>query len=63
MIKICFFVTSVVMFNSCSQMPLLFQSIEDIATDEAIECTVYKNAMQKNTDLKVQIDVINREEK
>lgn len=44
----------------CSEMmPGLFKTVDDIATDQAIRVEVDKEAMQKNTNVKISVDVIN----
>lgn len=49
------------LLTGCSSLPSLYTSIDDIATDEAVQATVYKNAMQKDTDIRVSVDVINKD--
>lgn len=49
----------ILLFSSCAAMPQMFQSIEDIADDTAIKVEVSKEALQKNTNLTVTVDVIN----
>jgi hypothetical protein len=53
---------SLVCLSSCAQMiPGLTQAIDDAVTDEAVSVTVDKAAMQKDTDVKITIDVINKD--
>ncbi len=47
----------------CSTLPSLYQSIEDIADDEAIKVSISHEAIQKDTDINVVIDVKNSMEK
>lgn len=48
--------------SGCSQMlPGLFTAIEDIETQEAISLTVDKEAFQKDTDVKISIEVTNKD--
>lgn len=48
--------------SGCSQMlPGLFTAIEDIETQEAISLTVDKEAFQKDTDVKISVEVINKD--
>jgi|GEM_PF-1442124 hypothetical protein len=48
--------------SGCSQMlPGLFSAIEDIETQEAISLTVDKEAFQKDTDVKISVEVINKD--
>ena len=56
-------IVGLMLINGCNSLPQLYQSVEDISTDEAVQATVYKNAMLKDTDIKVQIDVINKDAK
>jgi len=42
-------------------LPQLAQSLEDIETDTAIMVEVDKEAMQKETDLHILVDVVNKE--
>ena len=60
-IQILVLALSVIGFSSCNQLPLMFQTLEDIATDEAVEVVVYKNAMQKDTDIRATVEVINKD--
>lgn len=54
--------TAVLMLlTSCSALPQMFTAIEEMSTDEAVQAIVYKNAMLKDTDIKVSIDVINKD--
>jgi hypothetical protein len=43
-------------------MPELFKTVDDIATDDAVTIKVDKDAFQKNTDVHVIVDVINRDQ-
>lgn len=48
--------------SGCAQMvPGLMQAIDDAVTDEAICVTVDKAAMQKDTDVKITIEVVNKD--
>jgi hypothetical protein len=50
------------MLSGCSQMlPGLFSTVEDIETQEAITLTVNKEAFQKDTDVKISIEVTNKD--
>lgn len=42
-------------------LPGLFTAIEDIETQEAISLTVDKEAFQKDTDVKISIEVTNKD--
>lgn len=45
--------------TSCNALPQLYQAAEDIATDEAIEINVSREALQKETNLSINVDVTN----
>ena len=48
----------------CAQMiPGLTQAIDDAVTDQAVNGTVDKAAMQKDTDIKISVDIINKDDK
>lgn len=50
------------LLTGCSQMlPGLFSAVEDIETQEAITLTVDKEAFQKDTDVKISIEVTNKD--
>ncbi len=50
------------LLTGCAQMiPGLTQAIDDAVTDEAIGVTVDKAAMQKETDVRITVDVINKD--
>lgn len=54
--------TGVVLFlTSCQYVPEMVKSAEAIATDDAIEIAIDKDAFQKETDIRIAIDVINKE--
>lgn len=42
-------------------LPGLFTAVEDIETQEAISLTVDKEAFQKDTDVKISVEVINKD--
>ena len=46
---------------ACTAMSGLFQSVDDIATDNVATATVYKAGMQKDTDVQTQINVSNKD--
>lgn len=50
-------------FSSCQSLPQLLQSFEDIETQEAINITVDKEALNQNTDLQINVIVKNKEKK
>lgn len=47
------------LLTSCQTLPQLYQAAEDIADDGAIKIEVSKEAIQKNTDLLISIDLKN----
>ena len=50
------------LLTGCAQMlPGLFSAVEDIETQEAITLTVDKEAFQKDTDVKISIEVKNKD--
>jgi hypothetical protein len=50
------------LLTSCAQMiPGLMSAIDDAVTDEAIGVTIDKAAMQKDTDIKITVDVVNKD--
>ena len=49
--------------TSCNAMPQLFTAVDDIATKSAISVEVDKNAMQKETDVSVNVNVTNKDKK
>ncbi len=56
------FVALSMLLTGCSQMlPGLFSAVEDIETQEAITLTVDKEAFQKDTDVKISIEVTNKD--
>ena len=50
--------------TACASLPQLFQTVDDIATDDCITIKVDKDAFQKETDvtIKLSIDVTNKDE-
>lgn len=50
------------LLTGCAQLlPGLFSAVEDIETQEAITLTVDKEAFQKDTDVKISIEVMNKD--
>ena len=48
--------------SSCAQMiPGLMQAIDDAVTDEAVCVCVDKAAMQKDTDVKINVEIVNKD--
>jgi hypothetical protein len=56
------FVAFSTLLTGCAQLlPGLFSAVEDIETQEAITLTVDKEAFQKDTDVKISIEVTNKD--
>ena len=56
------FVALSLLLTGCAQLlPGLFSAVEDIETQEAITLTVDKEAFQKDTDVKISIEVTNKD--
>lgn len=49
--------------NSCTAMPELFKTVDDVATDTAIRVEVDKEALQKDTDVEITVHVLNKDVK
>jgi hypothetical protein len=47
------------LLSSCNTLPQLYQAAENVADDEAIRVSISKEALQKETNLSVSIDLIN----
>lgn len=53
-----------VMLSGCSaMMPDMFKTIDDIATDDAITVQVDRDAIKKDTDVHILVDVVNKDPK
>lgn len=50
---------SMVFLTSCGSFPQLFQAAEDIADDKAIDVMISREAIQKQTDVTISVDVRN----
>ncbi len=46
-----------------AMMPDMFKTIDDIATDDAITVQVDRDAIKKDTDVHILVDVINKDVK
>lgn len=56
MVAVCLLLTG------CAQMiPGLMQAIDDAVTDEAVGVTIDKAAIQKDTDVKITVDIISKD--
>lgn len=52
------------MLTGCSaMMPEMFKTIDDIATDDAITVQVDRDAIKKDTDVHILVDVVNKDPK
>lgn len=52
------------MLSGCSaMMPEMFKTIDDIATDDAITVQVDRDAIKKDTDVHILVDVLNKDVK
>jgi hypothetical protein len=50
--------------TGCAEMiPGLMTAIDDAVTDEAVSVTVDKAAIQKDTDIKISVEVVNKDER
>ena len=58
---ISFFSLSLLLTGCAQLLPGLFSAVEDIETQEAITLTVDKEAFQKDTDVKISIEVTNKD--
>jgi hypothetical protein len=47
------------LLTGCAQMPNFLQTVEDIENDDAIRIVLYKEALQKGCNLRIQVDVDN----
>ena len=53
------FILSVAL-TSCGTLPQLYQTLDDIA-DDAVKIEIDKATMQKDTDLKITVEVTNKD--
>ena len=51
-----------VVLSGCQALPGLFQAAEDIADDTAVKVEVSKEALQKESDLQVTVDITNKDQ-
>lgn len=54
-----YLIIQLLLLTGCNTLPQLYQSAEDIATDEAIQVSVSREAISKQTDVSVSIEVKN----
>lgn len=50
-----------ILMTSCNTLPQLYQTAEDIINDEAIEVIISREAIQRQTDITVSVDVKNNQ--
>lgn len=48
--------------TSCSSMDPFFKTVDDIATDDCIIIKVDRDAFKKDTDVKIMVDVLNKDQ-
>lgn len=53
------FISILIFLTGCQTLPQLYQAAEDVATDNAIKVEISREAIQKQTDLDVYIDIKN----
>jgi hypothetical protein len=52
---------SFILLSGCAQwIPGMTQMMDDYITDDAVSVTVHKQAMHKDTDLNLQVQVVNK---
>ena len=47
-------------FTSCSSLPQFYQAAENIADDNAVRVEIQKESLQKDTNVKISVDVVNK---
>ncbi len=55
------FLVSLSMLTSCASMPEFYKSVDDILTDNAVTITCDRDCFKKNTDLKINIEIVHCE--
>lgn len=62
--KILISIITMALLSGCSAMvPDMFKTIDDIATDDAITVQVDRDAIKKDTDVHILVDVLNKDAK
>lgn len=56
-----FILVALVMMPLTGCSPAFFSTMDDIATQDAVSLTIDREAFQKDTDVKISIEVINKE--
>ena len=57
----CLLITNLI--TSCAGTPEIFKAVENIATDGVIQVQIDKEAFQKDTNIHVNVDILNRDVK
>lgn len=52
---------SILSLTSCTALPDIMQTADDIMTDDAITVKVDRDAFKKETDVHISVDVINKD--
>ena len=52
-----------ILLTSCQALPQLFQTADDVVTDDAITVQVDRDAINQNTDVSVNVEVKNKNPK
>lgn len=53
------FLVSIFFLSSCTSLPELYQTAEDIANDDAIDIMISREAINKKKDVNVNIEIKN----
>jgi hypothetical protein len=61
MMKKTILINTILFLSSCTGLPAMAESIEKIATDDAICLKIDRDAIKKDTDVYVQIDICNKD--
>lgn len=62
--KILISIVMMALLSACAaMMPDMFKTIDDIATDDAITVQVDRDAIKKDTDVHIIVDVVNKDVK
>lgn len=55
------FVFLTLLLASCTYVPELAKMADDIATDDAIKIEIDRDAIKKDTDIHMKIDILNKD--
>ena len=50
-----------ILLTGCTTLPQLYQSLEEMATDDGIYLTIDKDAFQRDKDISVIVDIKNKD--